>query len=246
MDGSVWEYVVWGFVLVSVVVGALIAMDYDKARRLQIGKRELEPFGFVHLPPESTAGRKSGFSFLLPRAWVTFHFRRREAKGPEEHFVEMVESRGDDGDFIYSVLAQRHDGLSLPVFILRPENLLDTVAAGLGMGDIDLPGPPEFSARFHLSGNDRRAVRGLFRGQLAATLAHRRRWWISGGGEWLMLHRRRRIRTDEIGDFVRDARTLAHASVESAKRGPEGNLSLLRPANLMPDPAPPKTPEKGA
>ncbi|MCH7493159.1 hypothetical protein IIA16_00370, partial [bacterium] len=60
------------------------------------------------------------------------------------------------------------------------------------------------------------------------------------------LHRRRRFRPTDIGAFVRDAREVAQAVVASAARGPERNISPLRPANLMPDnPAPPKSPKAG-
>ena len=229
--------------MVAAVIG-LLFLDHKKARKIRVCKEGLGPLGFFHLPVQTHESRRLGFSFLLPKTPVTLHFQRRKAKGPEEHFVEVIESRGKHYRY-FAVLARRYEGLSLPVFYLRPETVADAFAASLGMNDIDLPGQHLFSTTFHLSGTDKRAVRNLFRGKLAAALAPRRRWWVAGAGEWLILHRRRGVRQGEVADFVRDARGLALAFVEAAGGSPP-DAPRLRPASLMPDnPAPPKSPEKG-
>lgn len=207
-----------GSVLVLVAISMFISNNL-LARRLRACNERLAPLGFTHLPRESTCGKKPAFLALLPRqAVVRLHFRRRQSKRADEHYAEMVESTGDDDSIHYSILAQRHDGLSFPVFYLRRETVADALAASMGLNDIDLPGQHLFSTTFHLSGTDKRAIRNLFRGKLAASLARNRNWWISGGGEWLVLHRLRLHHPYDLGDFVRSARNVALAFVPASRR----------------------------
>jgi hypothetical protein len=54
------------------------------------------------------------------------------------------------------------DGLSLPEFVARPENLFHKIGQVFGYQDIDLPLHPEFSSRYILRGVNEGAIRDFF------------------------------------------------------------------------------------
>ena len=52
--------------------------------------------------------------------------------------------------------------LTLPPFVLMPENLFHKVVSALGWHDIDFPEAPNFSKRFLLRGAQEHAIRAAF------------------------------------------------------------------------------------
>ena len=52
--------------------------------------------------------------------------------------------------------------ISLPIFVLDREDIITTIYNWAGFSDINFKDSPDFSKRFHLSGNDKPAIRKLF------------------------------------------------------------------------------------
>jgi hypothetical protein len=59
------------------------------------------------------------------------------------------------------------DGLVLPEFVARPENLFNKIGQVFGYQDIDLPMHPEFSRRYILRGVDESGIRDFFTADVA-------------------------------------------------------------------------------
>lgn len=97
----------------------------------------------------------------------------------------------------------------LPLFVLRPQNLLDNIAAGLGMQDINFEENPAFSHRYHLSGSDEEAIRRVFGGAALEYCAERERLVVESCGDRLLIYRYRHlVKPDEMHEFIEEARWL--------------------------------------
>jgi hypothetical protein len=62
-----------------------------------------------------------------------------------------------------TVIAFDSEKLSLPVFVLRPENLFDKIGSAFGQKDINFDTAPLFSKKYLLRANDDSAIRMLFK-----------------------------------------------------------------------------------
>ncbi len=61
-----------------------------------------------------------------------------------------------------TVAAFEYEKLSLPVFVLRPENLFDKIGSVFGKKDIDFEAAPIFSKKYLLRGDDEPSIRMIF------------------------------------------------------------------------------------
>jgi hypothetical protein len=61
-----------------------------------------------------------------------------------------------------TVVLFEYEKLSLPVFVLRPENLFDKIGSVFGKKDIDFETAPVFSKKYLLRGDDEPSIRMIF------------------------------------------------------------------------------------
>lgn len=109
-----------------------------------------------------------------------------------------------------SVVLIQVPGARIPAFSLQPENFLHRFFELVGLKDIDFSEDEEFSKKIHLRGEDENAVRAFFNPELRAALSAQTTWLVDGAGEWLAFHRpNHRVRPEEIGAFIEEARALA-------------------------------------
>ena len=110
-----------------------------------------------------------------------------------------------------TVLVVRREGLALPAFELRPENVFHRIGSAFGYQDIDLESRPEFSKAYLLRGEDENAIRGLFAD--AGVVHHfekNRGWSVDAAGEWIVVYRHgKRTKPDQLREFVREAERAA-------------------------------------
>lgn len=75
----------------------------------------------------------------------------------------------------------------LPDFTLEKEGLLDLLGLSAS-GDIDFPSSPQFSHRYHLSGEDETAIRKLFSTELLSFFEKENNLYVESANNALLLH----------------------------------------------------------
>lgn len=103
--------------------------------------------------------------------------------------------------------------LSLPLFQLRPENVLDEIGDLFLHRDIDFPSNPAFSRRYLLRGPDQDKIREMFS---LALLNHfeglpaDRNWHVEGYEGTLIIYRAgKTVRPEDLPDHLNETSTLA-------------------------------------
>lgn len=117
----------------------------------------------------------------------------------------------------FSVVAAGVDFESQPV-VIRPERLVDKVAALAGYDDIDFDGLPEFSRKFYVNGPDRAFARRLVTPELARFLLGNVRCAVDFCGPWLMLYTGARIPVSRVTSLIELAGRLAELASRNAGR----------------------------
>lgn len=127
-------------------------------------------------------------------------------------------------DYAYTVGAGKHQstvtqtvvhidspGISLPPFVLGPENLLHKIGGLLGYHDIDFDSTPEFSSKYLLRSKDAEtAVRDLFTPSVRTYFEQRAPMTVEGSEDGVLVYRSgRRVEPADVLTFVEDARAVA-------------------------------------
>ena len=105
----------------------------------------------------------------------------------------------------HSIVNFRMDGMNVPRFRLLPENLFDKIGEAFGRQDIDFDDNPEFSDMFALRGPDEDKIRRVFSYPVTRALQNHKGLCIEAGGDEMMIYRRKRLKSDEIEGFLKDA-----------------------------------------
>ena len=82
---------------------------------------------------------------------------------------------------------------ALPQFFLRPEGLLDKIAAKMGQADINFEHRPEFSKKYRLTGADESRVRAVFDDALLVFLEQNPNLCVEASGSQLLTYTRRKL-----------------------------------------------------
>lgn len=88
-----------------------------------------------------------------------------------------------------TVLHVHSPRLDLPLFLLRPENLLHRIGKLVGHHDIDIEGHPAFSGEYLLQGQDESSIRAVFEPDVVAFYEANRGRCTTGAGPDLLLWR---------------------------------------------------------
>jgi hypothetical protein len=100
--------------------------------------------------------------------------------------------------------------LSLPAFVLKPENIFHKAGSAFGMQDIDFPEAPDFSKRFLLRGAQEHAIRAAFNRDVLDFFQDRPGVSAEGCGRHLIYYRRGRVQpAAEIRAFLKQGCELA-------------------------------------
>jgi len=102
----------------------------------------------------------------------------------------------------FTILCIRFDGPQIATFQVRPENLGDKIVGLFRKHDIDFDTHPDFSKRFHLTGDDEAAVRNLFTPQVLEHFESKRTLSAEALGQTLLVYRHGKIKPDQIGELL--------------------------------------------
>jgi hypothetical protein len=81
-------------------------------------------------------------------------------------------------------------GRQLPKFELRPEGFLDSIGAMIGFDDIDVSSDPEFSKKFHLSGQNPGLITQIFTPTVRRKLLDLEKVELAAAGETIVVYRK--------------------------------------------------------
>jgi len=158
----------------------------------------LESYGFAGLP-------------LFRRGRARKH--KNVARGGSEWVFDYsytTRSGKNSSTVAQTVAVLESSSRSLPRFELAPAGLFARLASVLGGRGIDFEEDPGFSRAYRLKGPDQKAIRETFQAALRQQLASEAGWSIEGDGRWLVLYRRaKRIRPEQLADFVETARRIS-------------------------------------
>jgi hypothetical protein len=102
-------------------------------------------------------------------------------------------------------------GVSLPPFVLSPENILHKVGGVLGYHDIDFDSNPEFSKKYLLRSKEAEGrVRDVFTPSVRVYFEQRAPLTVEGSASGLLVYRQgRRVKPEDLLAFVEDSRSVA-------------------------------------
>jgi hypothetical protein len=147
-------------------------------------------------------GRKASHVMRLPDGGPTvavFDYQYTVGGGQHQHTVTQT------------VAHVRSGRVSLPPFVLSPENILHKVGGALGYHDIDFDASPEFSKKYLLrSKAAEERVRDLFTPSLRLYFEQRAPLTVEGSEHGLLVYKQgRRVPPEDLVAFVEDVRAVA-------------------------------------
>lgn len=210
------------YILAAAVVVLAVVMLVWRAKSESARRKKIEAlsytlgFEFVAEDPSLLESELGGFPLFSHghRRRASNVLRRRESESEATLFdYRYTTSSGNSSHTHYqTVLAVHRQGLSLPAFELRPENVLLRIAGAFGYQDIDFDGSPEFSRRYLLRGKDEAAVRQLFTPTLLQTLERQPGWSVEASGESIIVYRRgKRSKPEELQIFFTASQEVVRA-----------------------------------
>jgi hypothetical protein len=103
-----------------------------------------------------------------------------------------------------TVILFESDGMDLPKFTLRPENIFHKIGQVFGYKDIDFDSHPEFSKRYLLKGENEEAVRATFGTEARSFYESDLKLSTEAAGPQLIHYRSgKRVSPDEISEFIK-------------------------------------------
>ncbi|HEX8138810.1 MAG TPA: hypothetical protein VF544_14680 [Pyrinomonadaceae bacterium] len=209
-----------GFLIPAAIIGLMIWL-YLRARRQAEERRRMlrnvaaqMGWAFAEEPPAS----------MIPNLGSYYLFSQGHSKKMENMlYGEIDGGRAAVFDYAYTVghgknrhryyqtvvYFQSHN-LGLPLFSLRPENVLHKLFGAFGYQDIDFAQRPEFSKRYLLRGQDEAGIRRLFSDRLLSFYETNQRVSTDGGGDQLFFYQENvRVNPENIQQFLQWGRGLA-------------------------------------
>ena len=121
------------------------------------------------------------------------------------------ESMGDSEYTEQTVVHVRSKRLSLPAFVLSPENVLHRIGNMFGYEDIDFDDTPDFSKHYLLRAKENEPrVREAFPLPVRVFFERRKPITMEADGDQLLIyHHDKLIEADRLGDYVEEATAIA-------------------------------------
>jgi len=123
-------------------------------------------------------------------------------------------STGRSSSTFTQTVAAFIQGLPLPLFDLHREGFLERIGDMFVHNDIDFESNPEFSRRYHLSGDEKERIEELFSPSLLTFLEGLpldSGWHVEGCGFTLILYRgNQTVNADQVQPFLDETSSLAH------------------------------------
>ena len=111
--------------------------------------------------------------------------------------------------FFTTVFFIQAKSLSLPEFMMKPENFFHKIGSFLGMQDIDFEEHPKFSDQYLLKGEDEERIRDIFDENVLKFFTVEKNWSMEGVGYFLILYQHDKLLPERsIENFYRKGMQL--------------------------------------
>lgn len=144
---------------------------------------------------------------------------------------------------VITVVAIRSAELKLPLWLCRPESVLDWMGLTFDGRDIDFEDQPIFSKKYHLHGNNEARLRRLFDSEVCGFFEQHPYSYAEASGQWLIYCRQeKKISADKIRELLADAFRL-HVLLKGEPEDMDDSIRESQPAvsDQAPDEMPPES-----
>ena len=174
---------------------SFISSGITLTKRQKLLQELSDVLNWNYLPdPISNYGDLEEFLYFK-RTWVNFSYNSLVSKNKDSLLFDL--SYGE-GAFIVkedlkSTFLQIKAPLKMPVFVLDKENLMSSLYSLSGLQDIDFKKHNDFSKRFFLSGEDKKAIRAFFTKDLIFFFESHPLYYIESKGDSILIRGKERL-----------------------------------------------------
>jgi hypothetical protein len=210
--------------LVIVIWFMMHTIEMEKKRTKAIEELAAS-LGFTFSPGPTPALEASLGSFQLFKKGHSRKVRNvlRQEKGDltinQFDYTYTVGSGKSSSTYQQTVTLFQARALSLPSFVMGPENFFHKIGEFLGHNDIDFVEAPEFSRRYLLKGTDEGAIRQLFSDEVTGFFGGKPDFSIEGNAGSLLVYRlRKRATPEELPATIEEGLEVFKLLLKSASR----------------------------
>ena len=189
------ETFIAGFVIVALVLAIAVLSHQHAQDRIDAIRHLAARLGwsFQDAPPLTIIPHVERFElFTQGRSRAIRNYLAGESDGGRFAVFDYSYVTGDgktQRTWRQTVLHVHSPRLDLPLFSLRPENLLHRIGGLVGYQDIDIEGHPAFSREYLLRGQDESSIRAVFEPDVVAFFEANGERCTTGAGPDLLLWR---------------------------------------------------------
>jgi hypothetical protein len=218
-----------GLVFVVILVALAVLAQENRQERID-GLRQLATrlgWSFQDAPPLTIIPHVERFElFAQGRSQKIRNYLAGESGGDRfAVFDYSYVTGGGNAQKTHSqtVLHVHSPRLDLPLFSLRPENVLHRIGGLVGQQDIDIEGHPAFSGEYLLRGQDESSILAVFEPDVVAFYEANRGRCTTGAGPDLLLWRSGTLATaEEVPALLEQGRDLLARLTSRALPHPNG------------------------
>lgn len=202
-------FIILGVILLVIAVFAIGAHIWEK-RRTEAFKQLADELSFDFFPTGRAGllSEMTGFYlFGIGHSQTIFNLLQGTAGGLQISIFDYRYVTGSGKNrkvSTQSVFVAHREGMDLPMFTLRPENIWHKIGSMFGMQDIDFESHPKFSKRYLLKGPDEEAIRELFTPEVLDFFEQKSGLTVEGSGDVLLYSTYKRLSPDSVRQFMAD------------------------------------------
>lgn len=218
-----------GLVLVVILFAISVLAHQNKQDRITALREFATRLGwsFQDAPPVTLIPHMERFElFTQGRSRKIRNYLAGESGGDQFAVFDYSYVTGDgqtQRTWSQTVLHVHSARLDLPLFSLRPENLLHRIGGLVGHQDIDIEGHPAFSREYLLRGQDESSIRAVFEADVVAFYEANGGRCTTGAGPDLLLWRSAALASaEEVPALLEQGRDLLARFTSRALLHPNG------------------------
>ena len=179
----------------SLPESSLLNFQISLTKRQKLLQKLSNILDWNYLPdPVSNYGELEHFLYFKTK-WINFRYNNLESKNKDFLLFDLSYSEGAfiAKEDLRSTFLQIKGPEKIPVFALDKENFMTNILQLSGLKDIDFKEYPDFSKRFYLRGEDEKAIRAFFTGNLIYFFESHPAYYLESNGDSLLIRTKERL-----------------------------------------------------
>ena len=179
----------------SLPESSLLNFQISLTKRQKLLQKLSNILDWNYLPdPVSNYGELEHFLYFKTK-WINFRYNNLESKNKDFLLFDLSYSEGAfiAKEDLRSTFLQIKGTEKMPVFALDKENFMTNILQLSGLKDIDFKEHPDFSKRFYLRGEDEKAIRAFFTGNLIYFFESHPAYYLESNGDSLLIRTKERL-----------------------------------------------------